>query len=58
MYKKEQLSIVEDTLHGDFPVDFDLLMAIMYQQSPTTDLKKEAAKMKWLIELISKNGNF
>lgn len=54
MYKKEQLSIVEDTLHGDFPVDFDLLMAIMYQQSPTTDLKKEAAKMKWLIELISK----
>lgn len=54
MYKQEQLSIVKDTLHGDFPVDFDLLMAIMYQQSPTTDLKREAAKMKWLIELIKK----
>jgi tripeptide aminopeptidase len=54
MYKKEQKSIVKDTLHGDFAVDFDLLMSIMYQQSPTTDLKKEAAKMKWLVELISK----
>ena len=52
MYKKEQKSIVKDTLHGDFPVDFDLLMAIMYQQSPTTDLKKEAAKMRWLVNLI------
>jgi hypothetical protein len=52
MYKKEQKSIVKDTLHGDFAVDFDLLMAIMYQQSPTTDLKKEAAKMKWLVNLI------
>ena len=52
MYKKEQKSIVKDTLHGDFAVDFDLLMAIMYQQSPTTDLKKEAAKMRWLVNLI------
>lgn len=49
-----RLESIDHTIKGDFPVDFDLLFDIMYQQSPTYQPEMEALKKEWLIELISK----
>lgn len=53
-YSKNKLESIDHTIKGDFPVDFDLLFDIMYQQSPTYQPDLEALKKEWLIELISK----
>jgi hypothetical protein len=53
-YTTNKLEAIDHTIKGDFPVDFDLLFDIMYQQSPTYQPELEAIKKDWLIELISK----
>jgi len=53
-YTTSKLETIDHTIKGDFPVDFDLLFDIMYQQSPTYQPELEALKKDWLIELISK----
>ena len=53
-YKSKELGELDDTLKGNFPVDFDLLFDIMYQQSPTNKPAMEKLKKEWLISLISK----
>lgn len=52
-YKSKELGELDDTLKGNFPVDFDLLFDIMYQQSPTYQPEMEKLKKNWLISLIS-----
>lgn len=52
-YKAKELGELNDTLKGDFPVDFNLLFDIMYQQSPTHEPEMERLKKEWLIKLIS-----
>jgi hypothetical protein len=49
-----RLESIDHTIKGDFPVDFDLLFDIMYQQSPTYQPEMERLKKDWLVELISK----
>lgn len=53
-YKTNKLETIDHTIKGDFPVDFDLLFDIMYQQSPTYQPELEEIKKDWLMELISK----
>ena len=53
-YKTNKLETIDHTIKGDFPVDFDLLFDIMYQQSPTYQPDLEELKKDWLIQLISK----
>lgn len=53
-YTTNKLEAIDHTIKGDFPVDFDLLFDIMYQQSPTYQPELEEIKKGWLIELISK----
>lgn len=53
-YSTNKLEKIDHTIKGDFPVDFDLLFDIMYQQSPTYEPALEELKKDWLVELISK----
>lgn len=52
-YSTNRLESIDHTVKGDFPVDFDLLFDIMYQQSPTYQPEMERLKKDWLINLIS-----
>ena len=52
-YSINRLESIDHTVKGDFPVDFDLLFDIMYQQSPTHQPEMERLKKAWLIALIS-----
>jgi hypothetical protein len=52
-YSTNRLESIDHTVKGDFPVDFDLLFDIMYQQSPTHQPAMEKLKKDWLIKLIS-----
>lgn len=52
-YSTNRLESIDHTIKGDFPVDFDLLFDIMYQQSPTHQPEMERLKKEWLIKLIS-----
>ena len=52
-YSTNRLESIDHTVKGDFPVDFDLLFDIMYQQSPTYQPEMERLKKDWLIALIS-----
>jgi len=53
MYTTNNLTeVLNRTIVKDFPIDYDILYSIMYQQSPTYDLKSQIEKSKFLIRLF------